>query len=124
VSTRLIGRLVAGTIALGTALAIASAMIVSQRRPLTDDASVRANVIGIAPHVSGPLVQLPIVDNQFVHKGQPLFVVDPRPYESQLEQAEAELKLVHREIGAQRNQIASARQIAAQRRAEYAYADN
>ncbi|HMK67550.1 MAG TPA: biotin/lipoyl-binding protein [Stellaceae bacterium] len=111
-------------IALGAVLAVASAVVVSRRRPLTDDASVRANIIGIAPHVSGPLTELPIVDNQLMHKGELLFVVDPRPYQAQLDQAEAELKLVDREIDAQRNQIASARQIQAQRSAEYSYANN
>ena len=122
--TRLLGRLIAFVIALGAVLAVASAVVVSRRRPLTDDASVRANIIGIAPHVSGPLTELPIVDNQLMHKGELLFVVDPRPYQAQLDQAEAELKLVDREIDAQRNQIASARQIQAQRSAEYSYANN
>jgi multidrug resistance efflux pump len=124
VPPRLVGRLVTGAIALGTVLAVVAAVVISQRRPLTDDASVRANIIGIAPHVSGPLVELPIVDNQLVRRGELLFVVDPRPYKAQLAQAEAELKQVDREIEAQRNQIASARHAAAQRRAEYAYADN
>ena len=40
------------------------------QRPLTDDASVRANLIGIAPHVSGPLTELHVVDNQPVHTGR------------------------------------------------------
>jgi membrane fusion protein, multidrug efflux system len=119
-----VGRLILGAIVLGTVISVASALIISKRRPLTDDASIRANIIGIAPHVSGPLTELPIVDNQLVRKGDLLLVVDPRPYQTQLEQAEAELKLVDREIDAQRNQIASARQIFTQRRAEYSYADN
>ena len=120
----LVGRLILGIIVLGTIIAVASAMIVSKRRPLTDDASIRANIIGIAPHVSGPLTELPIVDNQLVRKGELLFIVDPRPYQAQLEQAEAELKLTDRQIEALRNAIASARQVQLQRRAEYSYADN
>jgi multidrug resistance efflux pump len=123
-SSHLVGRLIATAILLGTVIAIATALIVSHRRPLTDDASVRANIIGIAPHVSGPMTELPIVDNQFVRKGELLFVVDPRPYRAQLELAEAQLKLVDRELEAQRNQIAGARQTLVQRRAEYSYADN
>jgi multidrug resistance efflux pump len=123
-SRRLVGRLVASAILLGTIIAFASAVIVSKRRPLTDDASVRANIIGIAPHVSGPITELPIVDNQLVRQGELLFVVDPRPYQAQLGQAEAELKLTDREIEALRNQIGAAREIFSQRRAEYWYADN
>jgi len=41
--------------------------------PRTDDAEIFANVIGIAPVVSGPITNLHIADNQFVKEGQPLF---------------------------------------------------
>src|ERR1700690_672620 len=57
--------------------------------PRTDDAYVRANVVGIAPHVSGPIVQLPVHDNQLVKAGELLFVIDPRPYQSTLDRMEA-----------------------------------
>jgi multidrug resistance efflux pump len=45
--------------------------------PWTRDATVRAYVVTIAPEVSGRIVELPVADNQFVHKGDPLMVVDP-----------------------------------------------
>src|SRR5215470_6577301 len=61
--------------------------------PRTDDAYVRANVVGIAAHVSGPIVQMPIVDNQHVNQGDLLFIVDPRPYQSALDRAQADLAL-------------------------------
>ena len=48
--------------------------------PRTQDAAVRANLVGIAPHVSGPIVELRVVDNQPVSRGEVLFVVDPRPH--------------------------------------------
>ncbi|HEY5813730.1 MAG TPA: hypothetical protein VIT23_13875, partial [Terrimicrobiaceae bacterium] len=38
-------------------------------RPWTRDAQVRANVVGIAPRVAGPIIQIPIKDNQAVKKG-------------------------------------------------------
>ena len=68
--------------------------------PRTDDAYVRANVVGIAPHVSGPIVELPIHDNQHVAKGALLFVVDPRPYQAATERAEANLALTNLQIDA------------------------
>jgi multidrug resistance efflux pump len=108
----------------GAALVTAETLYVSYRRPLTDDASVRANLIGIAPHVSGPLTELYVVDNQAVQKGDLLFVVDPRPYEVRLAQAEAELRLVEREIAAQRNDISAARSTLSERQAEYDYAND
>ena len=123
-NARVVGRVLGVAILAGTALLTAYALYVSQRRPLTDDASVRANLIGIAPHVSGPLTELHVVDNQAVHDGDLLFVVDPRPYATRLAQAEAELKLVEREIDAQRNEIAAARSTLRERQAEYGYADD
>jgi membrane fusion protein, multidrug efflux system len=36
--------------------------------PQTDDPYVRANIVGIAPHISGPIVDMPIRDNQRVTK--------------------------------------------------------
>ena len=55
--------------------------------PRTDDAEVFANFIGIAPQVEGPLVRLTVSDNQFVKKGELLYVIDRRPYEYALERA-------------------------------------
>jgi multidrug resistance efflux pump len=49
--------------------------------PWTRDATVRAYVVTIAPEVSGRIVKLPVADNQFVHKGDPLMIVDPTNFE-------------------------------------------
>jgi membrane fusion protein, multidrug efflux system len=89
--------------------------------PRTDDAYVRANVVGIAAHVSGPIVQMPIVDNQHVSKGHLLFVVDPRPYQSVLDRAEADLVLTNLEIKALQDSIRSARSRKLQLDAQLAY---
>jgi len=59
--------------------------------PWTRDGQVRANVIQIAPRVSGPIVRLPIHDNQFVKTGDLLFEIDPRTYQAALDQARANL---------------------------------
>ncbi len=59
--------------------------------PWTRDGQVRAEVIQIAPRVSGPIVALPIRDNQFVRAGDVLFQIDPRTYQASLDQALAEL---------------------------------
>jgi membrane fusion protein, multidrug efflux system len=58
--------------------------------PRTDDAEVFANFIGMAPQVDGPIMQLPIRDNQYVKAGDLLFVVDERPYRYALERALSE----------------------------------
>jgi Biotin-lipoyl like len=37
--------------------------------PWTRDGTVRTYVVTMAPEVAGRIVQLPVIDNQFVHKG-------------------------------------------------------
>ena len=59
--------------------------------PWTRDGQVQANVIQIAPRVSGPIVTLPIRDNQLVRAGDLLFEIDPRTYQASLDQARATL---------------------------------
>jgi multidrug efflux system membrane fusion protein len=76
--------------------------------PRTDDASVRANFIEIAPEVSGRLIDLPVKDNAFVKQGETLFVIDPRPYEYALQQALSDQDALEQQI------IDAKRHIAAQ----------
>lgn len=57
--------------------------------PWTRDGRVRANVVTIAPDVSGIVVDVPVKDNQRVKKGDVLLVIDPVRYKLSLEQAEA-----------------------------------
>ncbi|MGO9451113.1 MAG: biotin/lipoyl-binding protein [Candidatus Binataceae bacterium] len=89
--------------------------------PRTDDAYVRANMIAVAPHVSGPIVQLPIVDNQYVKQGDLLFVVDPRPYQATLDQLSAQLDLTNLEIKAYSDAIGAAAAEQKRREADLAY---
>ena len=60
--------------------------------PWTRDGQVHAQVIQVTPRVSGPIIHLPIRDNQQVKAGDLLFEIDPRTYQSAVKQAEAELK--------------------------------
>jgi RND family efflux transporter MFP subunit len=48
--------------------------------PWTRDGTVRAYVVTMAPEVEGRIVELPVADNQFVHKGDLLMVIDPRNF--------------------------------------------
>jgi len=99
-----------GTVA-GAALFLAIAVLQTDLHPRTDDASVRANIIGITPEVSGLLVQLPVKDNAFVKKGDLLFEIDPRPYEYALQQALSDKDALEQQI------VDAERRIAAQRSA-------
>ena len=69
-------------------------------RPRTDDAYMRANIVGIAANVSGYVTELAVVDNQRVKVGDLLFKVDVRPYQAALDLAVANLGYVDLEIKA------------------------
>ena len=60
--------------------------------PWTRDGAVRAYVVKIAPQVAGEIVSLPIADNQFVHKGDLLMLIDPRNYSIAVRQAQASVE--------------------------------
>jgi multidrug resistance efflux pump len=77
------------------ALAIVAALLMYARyvdRPWTRDAQVRANIVGIAPRVEGPIIQIPIKDNQPVKKGDLLFEIDPSNYQAAVNNAAAKLQ--------------------------------
>jgi multidrug resistance efflux pump len=76
--------------------------------PWTRDGQVRAQVIQITPRVSGPLVKLPVVDNQFVKAGDLLFEIDFRTFEADLDQARAELDNTRDQIEALAQQVEAA----------------
>jgi len=57
----------------------------------TDDAFTDGNAATIAPKISGYVVNLNVKDNQFVHQGDLLVVIDPRDATAQREQAQAQL---------------------------------
>ena len=57
--------------------------------PWTRDARVRADVVDVAPDVSGLVSEVLVGDNQTVSKGQPLFRIDPVRFQLALREAEA-----------------------------------
>src|SRR3989440_4085263 len=59
--------------------------------PWTRDARVRANVVTVAPDVSGYVDDIRVRNDQFVHKGDVLFIIDQDRYRIALADAEAVL---------------------------------
>ena len=57
--------------------------------PWTRDGRVRADVVGVAPDVSGLVTQVMVEDNQVVKRGDVLFRIDPERFTLALRQAEA-----------------------------------
>ena len=92
--------------------------------PRTEDAEVRANVVGVAPQVGGTIVRLHVVDNQKVKTGDLLFELDARPYEAEMARAKAQLELVGLEVKALRDDIAAAEATVRDRQARATYTES
>jgi multidrug resistance efflux pump len=100
-----------GIIAVSIAAAVILAALYArhaERYPSTDDAYVDADVVGIVAQVAGPIVKLPIEDNQAVRAGDLLFEIDPRPFQIAVAKAQAELDKTGQNVSALADQVASA----------------
>lgn len=95
---KIIGQSIGLVIIIGFVAAAAVAIWSHDNRPQTDDATLRANFIGVAPQASGHIVELHVRDNQYVKEGELLFVIDPRPYEIAVARAKASLSLTRKEV--------------------------
>jgi multidrug resistance efflux pump len=57
--------------------------------PWTRDGRVQAEVVDIAPEIPGTVVSVPVHDNQYVHKGDVLFELDPVRFRLAIAEARA-----------------------------------
>jgi multidrug resistance efflux pump len=109
---RRILRLLATTLVLALALVAASAIwryyVVA---PWTRDGRVRVQVANIAPQVSGRIVALKVGDNQFVHRGDVLYVIEPYDFEVALRAAKAEVENRAADLQVKRAQAARREQL-------------
>jgi len=117
-----VGKVLSAAIVIATVIVGLMVVRLYYLYPRTDDAYVRANSVGIAPHVSGPITELPIVDNQYVKQGDLLFIVDPRPYQAALDSAVAKLQLTELNIRALEDAIRTAQSDQVRLEADAAYA--
>mgnify|MGYP003634033957 CR=1 FL=1 len=60
--------------------------------PWTRDGRISADVVAIAPDVSGLVHDVQVTDNQLVHAGDLLFTIDPARYQVAVDQAQAKLE--------------------------------
>jgi multidrug resistance efflux pump len=63
--------------------------------PWTRDARIRANVVSVAPDVSGYVDDIRVRNNEFVHKDDVLFVIDQDRFRLALANAEATVAAAH-----------------------------
>ncbi len=81
------------TIAILVAAVFAGSVVWTQyvTGPWTRDGQVLANVVSIAPEVSGRITKIYVVDNQTVHRGDVLYDIDPVDYQITVATAEANM---------------------------------
>jgi membrane fusion protein (multidrug efflux system) len=75
----------------------------------TDDAQIEADIIPIIPRVSGYVKEIRVKDNQQVHKGDTLIIIDDRDLRINLLQAEAALTTAESNVSASRANTTAAR---------------
>jgi multidrug resistance efflux pump len=87
--------------------------------PWTRDGRVRAEIVRIAPDVSGLVTDVRVEDNQVVKKGDLLFVIDKSRYENAVAQARANLEAAEAAARASGASISASVASAQQSRANY-----
>lgn len=93
--------------------------------PWTRDGTVRVYVVTMAPEIAGRIVQLPVKDNQYVHKGDLLMVIEPTNYKIAVDLAtaavhQAEADAENAQIEAKRRQQLSTMVITAEEKQTFA----
>jgi multidrug efflux system membrane fusion protein len=94
--------------------------MVTVSRPLQREVDSRAGFLGqfsavnrveLRAQVGGTLTEIHFTDGQIVHKGDLLFVIDPRPYEIKLAQAQAALQTAEARVALANNQLSRAQSL-------------
>src|SRR5258705_10704917 len=103
----MIGRVLGIGIIAAAAIMVVVTLVQWETRPQTDDATVRANFVGIAPQVNGHIFELHVRDNQLVKEGDLLFLIDLLPYKIALERASPTFAMSHKEVVGLKNSHAT-----------------
>ena len=90
------------------AVVFAYGVVADRLTPYTDQATVQAYVVSIAPDVGGRVEVVNVIDNQAVNVGDILFEIDPERYAIEVKRAEAELATAGLNVGASTAALVSA----------------
>jgi membrane fusion protein, multidrug efflux system len=101
-------------------VALTPAPLVTVSQPLQRTVDTKVGFLGqfsaidrveLRAQVGGTLTEIHFKDGQIVHKGDLLFVIDPRPYEIKLEQAKAALQTATARVALAGNQLSRAQSL-------------
>ena len=79
----------------------------AQAHESTDDAQVEGDVYPVLPRVSAPVVEVRVMDNQVVKKGDVLVTLDPADFQQRVNAAEAALAQARAQVAAARAQTSA-----------------
>jgi membrane fusion protein (multidrug efflux system) len=96
----------------------------SATRQGTDDAYVNAHVVQVAALVMGQVTEVPVHENQLVHKGDVLFTIDRRPFEAAVAEAEGKLHQAEQGTRADTTLVAAAEADVQRQLADFANAQS
>jgi membrane fusion protein, multidrug efflux system len=88
----------------------------------TDDAYVRSDLVAVASEVTGPILQVHVVDNQDIKKGDKLFTIDPEPFQLIVNQRQAQIDEQKALVKASQDELASAQAALAASTSAHTYA--
>jgi multidrug resistance efflux pump len=88
--------------------------------PWTRDGRVRAKVVQIATDVSGLVSDVRVRDNEYVRKGDVLYVLDPARFEYAIAQADADLQRAQAQLGEAKARVSAAQTALDMKRAQAA----
>jgi multidrug efflux system membrane fusion protein len=77
--------------------------------PSTDDATIDADIVHIAPLVGGRISEIAVAENAIVSEGDLLFQIDPVPYRLAVAQTEADLAIAQGELETKRRVLSTER---------------
>ncbi|MGI9292325.1 MAG: efflux RND transporter periplasmic adaptor subunit [Gammaproteobacteria bacterium] len=79
--------------------------------PWTRNGQIKADVVQVAPRVSGPIIELNVRDNQKVKAGDLLWRIDPRTFKATLDQEQAQLAYNQAALAETKDEEARAKRI-------------
>jgi membrane fusion protein, multidrug efflux system len=103
---KLVFPIILGLVLVGALIFTVKEYVFLQSHEQTDDAQVDGDISPVIARVSGYVMEIRFKDNQYVHAGDTLVVLDDRDYKIKLDQAEAAQTAAQKNVAAQGAQIA------------------
>lgn len=98
----------------GLGILLLIAILLSLFHPSTKDGRLYATTVPVVPQVRGMVVEVPVVANQPLKKGDILFRIDPKPYEIEVQRLEATLAGENTRVAQLENKLAAAEALVSQ----------